>query len=138
MGFFTKMKENGELSDKEMEELARCYLDMDQENELDYLEKYDIYRQDSSKEDIPALAKEEEEDRDIDMERLIEDLKAFRWNTSQAERIRPYYIFNNNQMMDLIDKYPADLEQLKNVSGFGDVKIQKYGQEIIAILDKYR
>lgn len=129
---------NGELSDKEMEELARCYLDMGQENELDYLEKYDIYRQDSPEEDIPALAKEEEEDQDIDMERLIEDLKAFRWNTSQAERIKPYYIFNNNQMMDLIDKYPADLEQLKNVSGFGDVKIQKYGQEIIAILDKYR
>lgn len=126
---------NGELSDKEMKELARCYLDMGQENEVDYLEKYDIYLKDSPNEDIPAL---EEEDRDIDTERLIGELKAFRWNTSQAERIRPYYIFNNNQMMELIDKYPADLEQLKEVAGFGDVKVRKYGQEIIAILDKYR
>ena len=40
--------------------------------------------------------------------------------------------------MDLLEKFPADRQELKAVFGFGDVKAEKYGTEIIGILDKYR
>ena len=39
-------------------------------------------------------------------------------------------------MMDLIDKMPKTISELRNVSGFGDVKCQKYGLEIIEVLNK--
>ncbi len=139
---------NKELSDKEMKELAYSYLDMEQENETDYLEKYSVYIQRDVRTEAGEKAwargageqREQGQDQklDPDMERLVGELKAFRWNTSQAEGIKPYFIFNNNQMMDLIRRYPETLEQLKAVSGFSDMKVQKYGQEILAILDKYR
>jgi len=139
---------NKELSDKEMKELAYSYLDMEQENETDYLEKYSVYIQRDIRTEAGEKAwargageqREQGQDQklDPDMERLVGELKAFRWNTSQAEGIKPYFIFNNNQMMDLIRRYPETLEQLKAVSGFSDMKVQKYGQEILAILDKYR
>jgi superfamily II DNA helicase RecQ len=33
---------------------------------------------------------------------------------------------------------PRSLDEIKQISGFGDVKCQKYGVEILNIIDKYR
>lgn len=73
-----------------------------------------------------------------DRERIIKDLRSYRWNTSQAEGIKPYMVFNDKQMMDLLEMFPANEQELKKVFGFGDVKVEKYGAEIIGILDQYR
>lgn len=40
-------------------------------------------------------------------------------------------------MMDIIKKNPRTNDELKNVSGFADVKCGKYGDAIIGILKKY-
>ncbi len=175
-----------ELSDKEMLNWAQSYLDMEQENEADYLRKYEKYkaagnigrREDArgSRDgtdyggrnlsggdcgrgnpsggnrvgrnygDRKPMSKTQESkiyDGDGgfdqgDRERIIKDLRSYRWNTSQAEGIKPYMVFNDKQMMDLLEKFPANEQELKKVLGFGDVKVEKYGAEIIGILDQYR
>lgn len=175
-----------ELSDKEMLNWAQSYLDMEQENEADYLRKYEEYkaagnigrREDArgSRDgtdyggrnlsggdcgrgnpsggnrvgrnygDRKPMSKTQESkiyDGDggfdqEDRERIIKDLRSYRWNTSQAEGIKPYMVFNDKQMMDLLEKFPANEQELKKVFGFGDVKVEKYGAEIIGILDQYR
>ena len=40
-------------------------------------------------------------------------------------------------MDDLIDKYPKSKEALVKVSGFGEKKAEKYGEEILSILAKF-
>jgi hypothetical protein len=32
---------------------------------------------------------------------------------------------------------PKDIGELKNISGFGEVKVDKYGEDILEILNKY-
>ncbi|MDU5106929.1 HRDC domain-containing protein [Clostridium sp.] len=71
-------------------------------------------------------------------EEIIKDLKAYRLKKSREEGNKPYFIFNDKQMMDLIDKMPKDKNQLKEVSGFGDIKVEKYGEAIIKIISEYR
>ena len=175
-----------ELSDKEMLNWAQSYLDMEQENEADYLRKYEEYkaagnigrREDArgsrdgtdyggrnlsggdrgrgnpsggnrvgrnygDRKPISRTHESKIYDGDggfdqEDRERIIKDLRSYRWNTSQAEGIKPYMVFNDKQMMDLLEKFPANEQELKKVFGFGDVKVEKYGAEIIEILDKYR
>ena len=68
---------------------------------------------------------------------LIDELKAYRLDKSREEKIKPYYIFNNNQMADLIAKMPASKQELQTVSGFGPVKAEKYGDDILRIVKKY-
>ncbi|QZY55961.1 NERD domain-containing protein [Crassaminicella profunda] len=68
-----------------------------------------------------------------DKETLTTELKAFRLITSKAEKIKPYFIFNNAQMEDLIEKYPRTKEELLGVNGFGNVKVEKYGEEILKV-----
>lgn len=67
-------------------------------------------------------------------EDVTKRLKEYRLKQSRAEGIKPYYIFNDAQMADLLKKMPRTKEDLLNVSGFGNVKVQKYGEDIIKIL----
>ena len=65
---------------------------------------------------------------------LTKKLKEYRLRQSKAERIAPYLIFNDAQMEDLLFKKPHTTEDLLKVSGFGTVKVNKYGESIIKIL----
>ena len=65
---------------------------------------------------------------------MIAELKAFRLERSRQEKVKPYFIFNDAQMADLIEKNPKDKTELCQVSGFGPVKAEKYGDVILEIL----
>lgn len=69
---------------------------------------------------------------------LFQDLRAYRLKKSREEGIKPYYLYNDSQMKDLMAKMPESAEEMLNVSGFGPVKTEKYGADILRILSKYR
>lgn len=76
---------------------------------------------------------------DIDankQEELVQRLKKFRLEQSRKEKVKPYYIFNDAQMRDLIEKNPKNNEELLEVSGFGKIKVEKYAEEIFKILSE--
>jgi len=111
----------------EMLALAQFFLEANKEKKTDYLKKYEKDISDSG-EVSRAKANTEE---------LIKKLKDFRWCQSKFENIKPYYIFNDMQMNDLIEKNPKNEEELLQVSGFGKVKVDKYGKDILKILADY-
>ena len=53
------------------------------------------------------------------------------------EKIKPYFIFNNAQLEEIIKTNPQTLEELKSIKGFGDAKCLKYGKDILMILGDY-
>lgn len=68
---------------------------------------------------------------------LFQKLKEYRLKKSKEEQVKPYYIYNNLQLKDIIEKMPRSKEELLKVSGFGAVKTEKYGDDILAILKEY-
>jgi hypothetical protein len=103
---------------------AQFFLDANKEKKTDYIKKY--------AKEIPQ--KTEDNSFSTNKEELIKKLKDFRWCQSKLENIKPYYIFNDMQMNDLIEKNPKNEEELLRVSGFGQVKVEKYGKDILKIL----
>ena len=103
---------------------AQFFLEANREKKTDYIKKYEKEVSEKA-ESIPVTANKEE---------LIKKLKDFRWCQSKMENIKPYYIFNDMQMNDLIEKNPKNEEELLQVSGFGKVKVEKYGKDILKIL----
>ncbi|EEH96752.1 hypothetical protein CSBG_00378 [Clostridium sp. 7_2_43FAA] len=69
-------------------------------------------------------------------EKLIKKLKEFRLQMSRAENTKPYIIFSDKQMTNLLEKMPKTKSELKEVSGFGEVKVEKYGEVILKILNE--
>lgn len=134
------------MSVDEMSRLAQFYLSKDNPSRSDYVRKYEemadeaamstqmeekVIRQSVSAASIPAKEAFPSND---GREETMRKLKAFRLEQSRQEKIKPYYIFNDAQMADLIEKLPQTKEELLKISGFGNVKVEKYGDKILAIL----
>lgn len=66
---------------------------------------------------------------------LIEKLRMYRRNKAKEENIEPYMIFNDQTLNEINKKLPKTLEELNKIYGFGDIKIQKYGYEILDIIE---
>lgn len=126
------------MSQKEMYEVANFFLSKDMPNKSDYVKKYEelVATIDSNgKSGIHSDNVASKVDSVNDREELVCKLKAFRLSQSKNENIKPYYIFNDSQMEDLIVKRPRTKEELLTISGFGVVKVEKYGEKILDILN---
>lgn len=129
-------------SDVDMKNLANYFLSKHQEKRIDYTSHYQMNLKTYNEQQ--EVAQEEEmkknglkENREQEnQEILIKKLKAYRLEQSRKEQIKPYFIFNDKQMMELIEKRPRSLEELLKLSGFGEVKCSKYGESLIRILEE--
>ncbi|MDZ5252231.1 DNA helicase RecQ [Clostridium sp. LIBA-8841] len=68
---------------------------------------------------------------------LFKRLRILRKDISRREGIKPYIVFTDSMIMDIINKNPKSKEALKNIRGFGEQKITKYGSFIITTLKDY-
>ena len=119
-------------SDERMRQWAESFLALHKESNKDYIEKYKKYR-------ITESVSEKEADRSMPVEEtdIFRELRTYRWEISRLENVKPYFIYNDNQLKDLISKMPQSREELLNVSGFGEIKVEKYGADILGIIKKY-
>lgn len=65
---------------------------------------------------------------------LREALKMLRTKLSKDNSLKPYLVYTNEQLELLVETKPKSLEKLKSINGFGDHKCQKFGNEIIKII----
>lgn len=133
---------SGKWSGKDMEELARFYLEKCKPAKSDYVQKYEeLLKSVNGKVidcDSGKVQTESEEDICEQLhsteDNLIKRLKKFRLEQSRKEGIKPYYIFNDAQMNDLISNKPQNKKELLSISGFGPRKAEKYGDAIFEII----
>ncbi|MGG3873983.1 HRDC domain-containing protein [Brevibacillus laterosporus] len=109
-----------DLAEKDMYAISNLLVRLHTPKEMDFVAKYRFSKDDFQKRDETLLR---------------EELKSYRLQTSREENIKAYYIFNNNEMEDMIAKYPRTKEELLTVKGFGQVKVEKYGERILNIFN---
>lgn len=141
---------NTPISDEKLEEWAKFYLNLHTETEIDYCKKYEQYKLERNQDDdVPeevavtsesVVKKEAVKENNISVEEteLFKELKAYRLQKSREEKMKPYYLYNDNQLRELIHKMPKNRQELVEVPGFGEIKADKYGDDIIGIIKKYR
>lgn len=114
-------------SDKHMFALAESFMKYHKLNSKDYNLKYGVMNE---------LPKESTENVNLKIEdsALFQEIRAYRLMKSKEEGAKAYYVFTNAQMEELINKMPESLESLKEISGFGEMRVNKYGQDLLKIL----
>lgn len=138
-----------EDSEEKMLAWANSYLKLHKEVKKDYTSKYEPY---FLKNDVNSIensniiygketiinknTETESATENIEDSQIFLELKSYRLAKSREEKIKPYYIYNDAQLKDLISKMPRTKEELQKVSGFGPVKAEKYGNDILKILNK--
>ena len=78
----------------------------------------------------PALAS-------VDPE-LKEYLREWRRNTAREKGIAAFVVMHDSALEDLVLVEPSNLSELRRVSGFGDKKVEMYGQEILDAIRHFR
>jgi len=73
--------------------------------------------------DIPAV----EDDAPPQGNNLFEKLVALRKSLSTIEKVPPYLIFHDKTLREMADKMPAIMQDMANISGVGQAKLEKYG-----------
>ncbi|GLC31676.1 HRDC domain-containing protein [Clostridium omnivorum] len=133
-------------SEDKMLTWAQSYLDLHRDVEKDYTGKYEQYKIDivtpqKVDEEVPAPVEERitirVDEVPVEETNIFKELKAYRLDKSREEKIKPYFIYNDNQLKDLIAKMPRNKEELQRVVGFGEIKANKYGDDILKIIKKY-
>lgn len=76
--------------------------------------------------------KVDEQDRD-----LWDALKARRQELAEAAGVPPFHIFHDATLMEMILYRPSNSSELLGINGVGAVKLERYGDEFLAVLAEY-
>lgn len=68
---------------------------------------------------------------------LFDRLKQLRRQTAQAQNVPPYVIFSDATLVALATYLPQNLNDLRQIPGFGDVKIARYGDAFLEEVKAY-
>ncbi len=68
---------------------------------------------------------------------LFERLKQWRREKAQDTGKAPYQVFTDATLEDIVRRRPVNSSQMAEVSGVGEVKLERYGQEVNAIVREF-
>ncbi|HGO6308369.1 TPA: HRDC domain-containing protein, partial [Neisseria gonorrhoeae] len=57
---------------------------------------------------------------------------------AKADEVPAYVICGDKTLRDIVEKQPARLEDLRDVYGLGEAKIEKLGGEILRVVAEHR
>ncbi len=70
-------------------------------------------------------------------EELLSILKDLRKKISKQAGQPPYNIFQDPSLEEMAIQYPVTLEELQNITGIGAGKAQRYGREVVEVIQNY-
>ena len=70
-------------------------------------------------------------------EKLFEALRSVRSGLARSRGVPPYVIFSDRTLHDMCAKRPASLAELREVSGVGTQKLERYGQAFLKAIQDY-
>lgn len=63
--------------------------------------------------------------------KLFEILKILRKDIATSNNIPPFIVFSDNTLLEMTSKYPISELEMLNISGVGQNKLEKYGEQFI-------
>lgn len=153
---YHKIKQDFKVLDKVEYSIGKFLLENNKPIEFDYYKKYSLSEEDFIKKESEVYSEEKSNNDNFNdevlfnrdnksyegkilsnknKEELRRKLKQLRINFAIKEKLPPYCIFNDETLNDLLDKMPKNKEELMKVKGLAKVKINKYGEEILGVLN---
>lgn len=68
---------------------------------------------------------------------LLANLRRKRQEIAIGENLPAYIILSDATLLEIATYLPQKMDELRLISGFGDVKLAKYGREFLAVINAY-
>jgi ATP-dependent DNA helicase RecQ len=69
---------------------------------------------------------------------LFERLKTARYELARKQSLPAYVIFHNRTLTEFATFLPGSLTEMRNISGVGETKLEKYGEAFLDIIREYK
>jgi len=79
---------------------------------------------------MPTITNDEDQN-------LFSALKAKRLELAKAQNVPPYVIFHDKTLAAFASTKPENNDDLSQISGVGQKKIERYGAEFLSVIDEY-
>ena len=67
---------------------------------------------------------------------LYNILKVWRKERANRDSIKPYIIFSDATLIEIVNKLPKSREELFDIRGVGEKKVERYGEEVLEIINR--
>ncbi|MHA6698037.1 HRDC domain-containing protein [Chryseobacterium sp. A321] len=61
----------------------------------------------------------------------FEELKKWRTAHARSQNVPPYRVATNRELQAVLIQKPTDLESLRSIPGFGEAKVNSYGEDLL-------
>ena len=68
---------------------------------------------------------------------LWDDLKQCRLDLAHQQKVPPYVIFHDSTLEAIVRQKPTTLQEMGQISGVGEVKLQRYGMAFLEVLEEH-
>jgi ATP-dependent DNA helicase RecQ len=68
-------------------------------------------------------------------DRLLEGLRRWRRDRASADGVPAYVVAHDTTLAEIADARPRSLPALRRVRGMGPTKLERYGAEILAVIE---
>ena len=68
---------------------------------------------------------------------LFDELKRMRTVFAKGENVPPYVIFSDATLIEMATYLPHDIAEMRQISGVGDLKLEKYGRDFVNEVRNY-
>jgi DNA helicase-2/ATP-dependent DNA helicase PcrA len=65
---------------------------------------------------------------------LMQALRAWRTARARTDAIAPFIVAHDSMLIAIADAQPASIAELRRVKGMGPSKLDRYGEEILAVI----
>jgi ATP-dependent DNA helicase RecQ len=69
---------------------------------------------------------------------LFDELRGVRKQIADAAGVPPFVVFSDATLVEMAKSKPRDERELLSITGVGEHKLRKYGQQFLAAIDEYR
>ncbi|MDQ2746298.1 MAG: DNA helicase RecQ [Acidobacteriota bacterium] len=68
---------------------------------------------------------------------LFDELKKIRTIFARTENVPPYVVFSDATLVEMATYLPLNEDEMRKISGVGDLKLQKYGADFLEVVKDY-
>lgn len=68
---------------------------------------------------------------------LWEALRAKRRQLALEQGVPPYVIFHDATLLAILDARPVSLHEMRHIAGIGESKLERYGEDFLAVVTEY-
>ena len=68
---------------------------------------------------------------------LFDELKKVRTTFARTENVPPYVVFSDATLVEMATFLPLNEDEMRKISGVGDLKLQKYGADFLEVIADY-